>query len=208
MENNELDRLFREKASDFQLDPTHASWEVVRANIENKKNHSLWLWRIAACLTGIAIVSYLLWSPVERQVAMKTVIADHPAHVLLDIQLIAPHRAPIVSRDHLEINRKESDVTMEIPDAGREAVSLFAMETLEIKSRKNLLATSQPDIGSIELNMPGKMAPPVVSIKYFAGEKANEKRGFGQLLAKAQTFNPGEFLGNLRAAKDEMIGAN
>ncbi|MEM9325361.1 MAG: hypothetical protein AAGA85_06885 [Bacteroidota bacterium] len=218
MEINKIDQLFREKTEAHEAQPSAKAWEQIAARTQ-QNNGAPFLWKVAAAITIVASGLLLYWQQGEPY--MQYVTVDHPVPPqnesgleVYDFEVPAAMVAVQTATPILATPLKaHSSAPPEAATTSTAEVAMMEVPTIELSTRSALVAVEGPHLPSVVESVDTEPLKdtddPVVSIKYYADASTSEgkenKKKFSTLLAKAQTFSPGEFLADLRAAKDDLL---
>ena len=218
MENNKLDRLFREKLETYESLPSAQAWSSVSR--QSKRTQALDLRWKAAAVAFIALgAGVMLWQRSFDR-GMEIAIADHP---------VKPESVALVEI-YVPLEQPASMSTAKAPEKSEEKVKQHPVMTLAqevlvntvpeiptiaLAAKKEMLALDQPRAGEMDLSLKAvgvqeSLPKAAVTIRYYAENATDsldqgDKKGLGTFLAKAQTFNPAAFLADLRTAKDDLL---
>lgn len=207
MENKKLDRLFREKSANYEVQPSGEAWGAISSQISHKTNSKVIYWRVAASLFIMLGVSWLLLERSDKEHLVSR-LSDHPTIATIEVPLfsdfqigeeaIAPS-SESVSSNGGQLSVAQIEIALE-PNTMRSIGPNLTRKGLEpIHDTPAIIALQIP---SSTVN--------VVKIKYIANntvDEENGKKGIGNWLAKAQELKPGQLFADLRAAKNDLVAS-
>ena len=209
-ENRKLDRLFREKAGNYEAQPSAGAWEAINDQLHQGETSKLIYWRVAAMLALVAGLSWIFLKQGE-EVLYVDQLADHPTIELIEIPAIASvdNREPATNYTSQPSKRVSLKRVLPIamPEM-QESVRIYASRDLGPDlNRKGLETPYASPLVALQLPENSTIA---VKIKYVANNKLIEKdnkKGLGNWLAKAQELKPGQLFADLRAAKNDLVAS-
>lgn len=229
MDQQKIDRLFREKLDSYEAVPSAQAWAEVEKKIGAKSNPSKF-YMIAAAIS-LLIISWVVWP--QESITDFTPIAGEVSHpVLID----GPEWSiPVVAKETEEKKEKAQPVFVKRPDVQLVAKeptkneAVIDMQKLEdapqlelgletsvasVDEEENFReeATISEEIESVIEQEPEmiKVDLSKVRITYIAseGEKNQETDSVGafkKIIAFAGKISPGEVLADIKTAKDDFI---
>lgn len=224
MDQQKIDRLFREKLASYEAVPSAQAWAEVEKKIGSKSNSSKF-YMIAATIS-LLIISWVVWPqesmtdltpiagevshPVKldgpqwsiRAVAKKTKAAKAVTTKRPDMQLVAQEdmkKEAVIDMQELE-DAPLLEITKEtsVANAGDEVENFLTDATIPttIESIKQ-----EPEMVEVDLSK--------VKITYIASEGEKQKPdsvgAFKKIIAFAGKLSPGEVLADIKTAKDDFI---
>jgi len=209
-ESKKLDRLFREKAGNYEVQPSAGAWETINDQLHQGETSKLIYWRVAAMLALVAGVSWIFLKQGEEVLYVDR-LADHPTIELLEIPAIASMDNSELVANYTSQPSKRVSLKRVLPIAMpemQESVGIYASRDLGPDlNRKGLETPYTSPIVVLQLPENSTIA---VKIKYVANNKLIEKdnkKGLGNWLAKAQELKPGQLFADLRAAKNDLVAS-
>ncbi len=225
MENNKLDRLFREKAEHYEVQPSKDAWNQIAGQTSTASNNS-WVWKVAASVILLIAVSLIFWQR-SMDTPLEYAMMDFPpvpadSFEIHDFELsteaVAFEPATTSPQEvQADVPPSTQQVAHEQSDVAERTPEVIPMLTLSTK--KEVLAIEQPVPNRVPMAVPSLEMPmedlvpegPAVTIRYYAdntevlADSTQGKKRFGNFLARAQAFQPGVLLADLRAAKDDLF---
>ena len=208
MKSEEIDRLFREKADRFKVEPSENAWLSIESQIGKSRKGIPIYWYVAASVTALVLIAIALVKNPGYTDGQQMVAITHP--VPMDTERFEIRLDLENSTDELASLEEQSTLERRIP-----AEIEIKQSVLEISSKPGMLALENstldfPDLFEAPNMKPTQPSRPSVRITYYTGsaQKKQEKKGIKQFIAKAQDFRPGEIMADLRSAKDEIFNSN
>lgn len=222
MDQQNIDRLFREKLDDFEITPSPKAWNEVEKRIGKKKNYTFY-W-IAASISLLAI-SWVVW-PVQKSdsVGIASYEIDHPT-LMQSPEMRVPVAAELDEIDEPEVRattiRKEPKIQL----VATEKVEVIEKNNddkliLDQVEKKTIVATVEPDMLPInEISETVDIIEPKISavkITYIATNKdeINKKElksdstgVLKKFIAFTEKLDPGEMLADIKTAKDNLLSS-
>jgi len=225
MDQQTIDRLFREKLDGNEVNPSPKSWNEVEKQIGGKKKPTI-LW-IAASVSILAL-TWFIWSENQMssiEIASKEI--DHPV-LLKNSELTSPVAAVLPEQKKVDLRvRKVSNAT---PSASAVAsITISPKEVLKVEKNevaedsKNLVAMEETPLlpeedTAIEV-VPEEVLSPVyktVKITYIASSSSKESSEVAtaksdstgvlkKFIAFTEKIAPGEVLADIKTAKDNLL---
>lgn len=230
MDQQKIDRLFREKLDSFEATPSDQAWSVVEKKIGARRNPVKFYW-IAASISAI-IISWVVW-PKDANTDF-TPIASEVNHPILDktpewsIQAVTKEteeekemkavQPKTVNPPAVQLVAQEP-VKNEIKETAQEEIKA-PVEELNLKTAVAEVTTqeleaSPNETDALEVEEPVQEKIKVdlskVRITYIAAnaeEKKQEKDSVGafkKFIAMAGKLSPGDVLADLKTKKDDFI---
>lgn len=228
MDQQKIDRLFREKLDGYESAPSTDAWAQVEAQIGTGKKPIVLYWVAAA--VSILAISWVVW-PREAPID-STPIASEVNHPLrreapqFTVPLVAvesPKKQKSTPTNNIQHSTQlvAQELNSTTPDKKVEEASmpLIEMDTKEVVAVAEL---ERPEIQELPTNMepesvieePLKFDLSKVKITYIASEAKAEKTqeadsvgGIKKLFAIAGKISPGDVLADIRTAKDDFISS-
>lgn len=219
MDEQNIDRLFREKLGGLEVAPSTSSWNLVEKQISGRKNKPFY-WAAAA----VILVSAIILLP-DRENITNTIASheiNHPVEAIqkemgMPVAISLPikanqSRVEIIEKEHMTQaiepvdNVKYADVepTETIVGEFREAL---ASETGSPSSTLPMEQSTSPELSD-------KKELPAIKITYIASQKRSIKgdsqkidtpSNLQKLIAFTEKIDPAEMLANMKSAKDQLI---
>ncbi len=222
MENNKIDRLFEDKLSRYEIDPSPAAWEAVHAQIDSNKRPVMIWYRVAAALAAIAVVAVLVLRKDTTEITsdqLANVQADYPQQMepftwdipqpSIKVEESAPvqpvRKQPRVVPASVDVPRNET--LAQAPTSLQKEELIETLELIELNADLDAMAHVQMADATEELET--IQAPPGVSVqityKATPPVMVDEKSKIEKLWAKAKDIRPGDVLGNIRETKNDFF---
>lgn len=209
MGNHKIDRLFREKSEAFEVQPNEEAWKAIASQVHTKGTGYLVYWKVAAAVLVMLGVGFWLFQVGQKVPGEMMISGDFPQE---ETQFTLPDVPGVLVAD-LQIEKEETVQSLKQTrsEPGTHVLpsrtlphGISPIGTRDLIKRDNI--TQLPDLAKVKETSQTK-----VVIRYYAhtpdSSNVKGKKGLGQLLAKAQTFRPGELLADLRAAKDDLLSS-
>ncbi len=205
-----MDRLFAERAEQYEVKPDAAAWDAIQSQMGTKSNGLVMVWKVAAVL--VVLISSVLvifnWdNPTSETLAGET---DHPQ--LMERKLAWNLPVDVVKKQ-LDVAETVAETVIVPVEEFRESAQILAVTQV---NRPYLELTSITL--TWEIDIPSKPAlfnditpETSVKIRYYASTPESEKtkKSFGQFIARAQQkLSPDELLADIRTAKDDLFRGN
>ncbi len=207
MDQTKIDRLFREKADNYQPTPSADAWKVIDNQIHPKREHWKQYLKVAALL-GVVLSTVLILLKVDQEETATSIAArteiDHPQNVREAIISI-PEKQKEITESTDAVSEATTEPELTIEPVQRETQFI----TLQNVQRKKIMPEfTQPDIPGIYQLKPAESK---IQIKYYAYatpvEDEASKGKIGRLFEYAQNTSPAEMLAKVREAKDDFINS-
>ena len=232
MDQQKIDRLFREKLDSYEATPSNQAWLEVEKKIGSGKSSTKFYW-IAAAVSAI-LITWVVW-PKQQQVEVFTPIAtevNHPTQNIetafewtipeIEKELIRDVAPKIPKQAPIQLVAEEKPLKNQVKDDFEETIDLTpeqnvdfqtAVADLDTQELENTTPTVDESIEeAIETpNEKIKVDLSKVKITYIAAnsaEKEQEKDSVGafkKFIAFAGKLSPGEMLADLKTKKDDLI---
>lgn len=217
MSKENMDRLFRERAEQYEAKPSAAAWEQISGTITTEKRVFPMVWKVAAMLTVLLSATLILFNLRDNTTSDAYVIADHPVQTLEPMQWNLPEQK-VITEDQMApaqyANAQQTPFTIDKSLVQEKEVWTEVAATgrpiLDIKRLDVVLEFPALPHPVLSLNKPKNTG---VKIRYYASntslEEEKEKKSLGQFLAKAQAkLSPDVLLADIRTAKDDLFRGN
>ena len=228
MDQQNIDRLFREKLDQMEVSPSANSWSQVEGQIRRKKKPVVY-W-VAASIS-LLLLSWTVW-PGKSENESLTPIASEVSHPLQSDsypEFVLPTFKKEVKkepdRDLDGLARKEASQfaskkeTISIPKDVRESVKMNKVpepKTMVAKTEIVKPEVLQPEIqiDNEALKEESKPILKTVKITYIASNtkpkqeetiKSDTSGVFKKVIAFAGKIDPGEMLADMKTAKDNLL---
>ena len=225
MDQNTIDRLFREKLDGVEITPSAKAWNQVEGQIRGKKTPMVY-W-VAASVT-LLLISWIVWPQQENTiVGVASGPIDHPV-VQVDRTLTTPiaaklkekdqavlpilKKAPVSNQAPLVAEVKSEDRIESIPEYEiEEVINDKAVATID-EEEVPLLMEMSDQIDPIMEEVDSVMA--TVKITYIASSSTSSKPTlaeadsagvFKKFIAFTEKIDPGEMLADIKTAKDNLL---
>ncbi|WP_420317982.1 hypothetical protein [Ekhidna sp.] len=222
MDQQNIDRLFREKLDQMEVTPSSKSWSQVEKQIRPKKTPVLY-W-VAASIS-LLIMSWFVWSDRPSQTETFNPIASEVNHPLPSRtpEFIVPvvkaeDKKPVIKKSPEP--RKESTIQPQFAENSEKATNedkLEELPILEVES-KTMVATEDVEKPEILENVKESINKPefrTVKITYIASsnnnsvqantEKTDSTGVLKKFIAFAEKIDPGDVLADIKTAKDNLL---
>jgi hypothetical protein len=222
MENHKLDRLFQDKLSRHEVDPSPQAWEAINAEIRKDNKPMVWL-SIAASVALIATIGWLVMRN-DQEVVLSGEFANHifdqPSpqspyewNLPLSAEKQPAQQVEVkkVVKKKITVEREEIPMMETLAQQNIEPMmveDLLQIESIGLDAMANI--TGEPmvveesplDTTPIQ-SLPGMG----VQITYKASVPApvEEKSRIEKLWAKAKDIKPGDVLADLRETKNDFF---
>ncbi|MEP1093551.1 MAG: hypothetical protein ABJG78_00480 [Cyclobacteriaceae bacterium] len=229
MDQQKIDRLFREKLDSFEVAPSAKSWSEVEKKIGANRNPIKFYW-IAAAVSTI-VISWVVW-PQENGMEFTPIASDvdHPV-----LETTPDLTLPILERKTQEkliqpkvksqVNAQlvaQTPVKMQVKDVLSEKIEGLPLVELESKTAIAVVETEEIEttpmgvknaVETVEEQVDNKIKVDLskVKITYIAAaveETKQEKDSVGtfkKFIAFAGKISPGDVLADIKTAKDDFI---
>lgn len=218
MDQQKIDRLFREKMDSLEVMPSTGAWAQVEKQIRPKKSFKIY-W--AAAAVTLLFASWLFW---PTQVNMKfTPIAtevnqppfmETPDFILVEIKVINKEQKTPIKKE-ITISTQSQLVAVEktTEEARQSLVEEVPVLEMETESAVAIAEVEQPMIiDELITEKPIVISP--VKITYIASassnvteelQKVDSAGAFKKFIAFAEKIDPGEVLADFKTAKDNLL---
>jgi hypothetical protein len=217
MDQQKIDRLFREKMDNLEVMPSAGAWAQVEKQIRPKKSFKIY-W--AAAAVTLLFASWLFWptqvnlelTPIASEVNQPPFM-EIPDFIMIEIKVVKRNEnAPLkknvaISNQGQLVAKKESK---EVIKPLIEDIPLLEMET---KSAVAIAEIEQPAVID-KLITENTVAISPVKITYIASasnsvneelQKTDSASAFKKFIAFAEKIDPGEVLADFKTAKDNLL---
>ncbi len=225
MDQQKIDRLFREKLDSYEVTPSDQSWLEVEKKIGAAKSSTKFYWIAAA--VSVIIVSWVVWP--QNKVENLTPIASEVNHPVLETQIEFEWAIPavenVIVKDEPKVI-KQSTVQLVAQEPIKDQVDQVLEEVIkdvpevELNTR-TAVAEVEIEEENPQLEIENTIEKPTeskikvdlskVKITYIAANAAEKKQekdsvgAFKKLIAFAGKISPGEVLADLKTKKDDFI---
>ena len=209
MNNENVDRLFREHAEKYEVKPGATAWDTIHGQIGTKT--SVWptVWKVAAVLVVLLSSVIVLFRGQESSTITWSGIADYPQLTEAAVDWELPQVATMV--DRTDVRAISKPVKTSVPTV-KERVQVVASPNerpyLELQSISIAWEITIPDKPELYIVPVEEIS---IKIRYYASEPepVKTKKSLGHFLARAQQkLNPDGLLADLRTAKDDLFRSN
>jgi hypothetical protein len=217
MDQQKIDRLFREKMDNLEVMPSAGAWAQVEKQIRPKKSFKIY-W--AAAAVTLLFASWLFWptqvnlelTPIASEVNQPPFM-ETPDFIMTEIKVAkASENAPL--KKNVAVSSQRQLVAKEEPKKAIkpliEDIPLIEMET---KSATAIAEIEQAGVNDkLTTEKPVAFAP--VKITYIASasssvneelQKTDSASAFKKFIAFAEKIDPGEVLADFKTAKDNLL---
>lgn len=213
MKSNNMDRLFRERADQYEIKPSAAAWDAIQGQVKTKSSPWPMIVKVAAAVVIMisSVIVVLNWTDDTETILAGT--ADHPTRTGQTVAWKLPEG--MLNTDQPDIYAANSpqmtkeDQKEDAPLLGNPTTQRAYLELLSVVVAWELPVPQKP---GIFMNEPLVTR---VKIRYYASnatvetESEKEKKSFSQFIARAQEkLSPDELLADLRTAKDDLFKGN
>lgn len=226
MDQQNIDRLFREKLDTLEVTPSAEAWSQVEKSIRPRKNTTFY-W-VAASVT-LLIASWLVW-PAQEITSANSILSDvnhpmmeqqPPLEIPVAVDLPEKKSPAPVRRD---VTPKATQPTVQFAsidakDAAQESnndITLPELETINTVAMAEIEEPSAEDMKLPEQVEEEKPDYRTVKITYIASastpekvdiQKADSTNVLKKFIALAEKIDPGDVLADIRTAKDNFISS-
>lgn len=219
MENHKIDRLFQDKLSRHEVDPSPQAWEAINAELKKDNKPMVWL-SIAASVALIATIGWLMLrndQEASPSGVQSYAAADQPSpqptyewnfelqaekkpQQVETVKKTVKQVTPAVEKRPSEaLAQQSNDQKIEEPLVEIESIGLDAMANLTeepVTEEVQLDTTPIQSLPGVSVQITYKATPPV---------KVEEKSRIEKLWAKAKEIRPGEVLADIRETKNDFF---
>ena len=202
MKNHEFDEVIKEGFAEYRLIPKVESWEKVNSAISPHKSYWKLVTVAAILVLGLSLsLIYKQKTTVHKFVNIENDFPKMPLEYAIDINLTINNEisgqvpTPPTKR---QISDPIIGTFRETPIKHRWPIPLAKIDRREILDMEVEITPSIMAMVDQE---------PVVTIRYYPSTR-NKIKKLDQLIAKVSNFNPGEWIGEVRSAKNEFFLAN
>ena len=206
-----MDRLFREKANQYEVQPAASAWEAISGEISTDKRALPLVWKVAAMIV-VLLSAVLVIFKMQNPAIQGTVVADHPVQDTYQFvwSFSGEVHVPKANETLATTNRSVVPVTTIETEVFAVAASRQIRPILELERMEVALELPEIIRPGLYLEYQAKSS---VKITYYASHSDPEtetgKKSFGQFLAKAQEkLSPDVLLADIRTAKDDLFRNN
>jgi hypothetical protein len=223
MENHKIDRLFQDKLSRHEVDPSPQAWEAINAELKKDNKPFIWL-SIAASVALVATIGWFVLK--NEQVGEINVHAyatvDQPSlRNAYEWNLPLPAENSVVPKQETKKVVKSEKAKRTSEFVGKENVAvevtapklngdevLLDIEPIGMDAMANIVEEPMVVVESELDTTPIQSLPGVsVQITYKATPSVpvEEKSRIERLWAKAKEIRPGEMLADIRETKNDFF---
>ncbi len=209
MEENKLDKLFRESAEQFSPTPIPSSWTMIENQLEDRKA-PIWKYTTIAA-SVVLIIGFILFinkgtfNSQENTIIAQIEVPEKKHEIQLNLKVPTYSSLSISVKTENSINKKpildRSMQDLAIEETTNLEILVIDIERINSISIASSVSPELPDIF--------KESEAIIQIKYYADatqtEKPSSKRKIGDLIDIAQSTSPAEVLANIREVKDNFI---
>ncbi|MEP5613041.1 MAG: hypothetical protein ABJP45_12370 [Cyclobacteriaceae bacterium] len=227
MDQQKIDRLFREKLDSLEVAPSAKSWSEVEKKIGANRNPIKFYW-IAAAVSAI-IIGWVVWP--KEDVMEFTPIAsevDHPVleatpdltlpilerkaqEKLIDPKIRKQVNAQLVAQEPVKVKDVPNEKIEELPLV--ELESKTAKAVAEVQEVETIPLEIESTVETINEQIDNKIKVDLskVKITYIAATEQEIKQekdsvgAFKKFIAFAGKISPGDVLADIKTAKDDFI---
>ncbi len=223
MDQQNIDRLFREKLHGNEVKPTPNAWTEVEKQLGNKRK-PFYYWIAAS--TVLFVISWVLWP--QQEINYRSISAQEIDHPKLEDTFI--QSTPIAAKlpvNAIKVKPKvKSRPKVETikpllatadPDEVENMMSVAMMEEESKSDLMEVQETKDTATNSNDYAFPEEKETPVyktVKITYIASNKnrvsqdqvkADSAGVFKKFIAFTEKIDPGEMLADIKTAKDNLL---
>ncbi|MEM7298222.1 MAG: hypothetical protein AAF391_08155 [Bacteroidota bacterium] len=226
MDQQNIDRLFREKLDGLEVTPSNQAWSQVEKQIRPTKSRAIY-W-VAASIT-LLFVSWLVWpeqSHLDNGLILSTI--DHPVAldapelaipVAIDLDKVEKQEVQVVKKSivtPLNTMKQVQVAKVDVQLPQQEEISFEEIETQETVAIEEVVPTPLEEIIATPVVEEIQEEPlKTVKITYIASAnqkleqteaQKNDSTGvLKKFIAFAGKIDPGEMLADMKTAKDNLI---
>ena len=199
MKNHEFDKAVKEEFAEYRLTPKVESWEKVNSVITPHKTYWKMITVAAILVLGLSLsLIYKQKTTIQKFVNIENDFPKMPLEYAININLTINNeiseQVPTPPTKS-QISDPMSGTFRETPIKHQWPIPLAKIDRREILDMEVEFIPSIMAIVNQE---------PVVTIRYYPSTR-NKIKKLDQLIAKVSNFNPGEWIGELRSAKNEFF---
>lgn len=218
MDQQNIDRLFREKLDHLEVAPSANAWSQVEKQIRPKKT-PIYYW--VAASVSLLLISWIIWPSAQNQ--DYTLIAGEVSHPIYQgtPEFVVPvvesestdekvdpinikDSTPKVQFAHDKVNKEEvKDMVEEMPIMEVEAKTMVAEAEVEqpvildeIKEQVN-----KPDFRTVKITYIASAGNDVST----EIQKSDSTGALKKFIAFAERIDPGDVLADIKTAKDNLL---
>lgn len=217
MDQNKIDRLFREKMDNLEVMPSAGAWSQVEKQIRPKSSFKVY-W--AAAAVALIFASWLLWpsqadlnqTPIASEVTYPPIL-EFPDFVFAEIK-VAEEEVEALKRNN-EVRKAQVQLVAKDESKNEIQPVIEEITPMEIES-KSAVAVAEIDnleiIQELEDNVVDDFSS--VKITYIASnnkgateelQKPDSASAFKKFIAFAEKIDPGEMMAEFKSAKDNLL---
>ncbi len=233
MDQQKIDRLFREKLDSYEATPSNQAWLEVEKKIGSGKSSTKFYW-IAAAVSAI-LITWVVW-PEQQQAEDFTPIAsevNHPTQAIetafewtipkIEKELIRDVAPKISNQAPVQLVAEEKPIKNQVKNDFEETIDVTPEPKVDLQTAVADTDTQESEntTPEVEETLEKTIETPIdekikvdlskVKITYIAAnsaEKEQEKDSVGafkKFIAFAGKLSPGEMLADLKTKKDDLI---
>jgi len=219
MDQNNIDRFFREKLDGNEVLPSSKAWNEVEKQIGGKKKPVVLYW--VAATISLLLISWIVWP--EYKASIQGIASgefDHPIWVkkaspgMPIAASLSPKRTSDPGKETMTLVQK-NQIAKETVDIKKTVVSeeIIKKVSLEESIAKEETVPPPQEVEEIEV-VPSKVEPiySKVKITYIASNKnvgeeakADSTGALKKLIAFTDKIDPGEMLADIKSVKDNLL---
>jgi len=228
MDQQKIDRLFREKLDSFEVAPSAKSWSEVEKRIGADRNPIKFYW-IAAAVSAI-IISWVVWPQEDAEFTPIASEVDHPVlestpDLIFPILERETQEKLIQPKVRRQVNAQlaaQEPMKVQVKDVPNQKIEDLPLVELESKIAVAMVETEAIETTAIEVENIGetiegqvdkkiKVDLSKVKITYIAATTEEIKQekdsvgAFKKFIALAGKISPGDVLADMKTAKDDFI---
>lgn len=219
MDQNKIDRLFREKMNNLEVTPSAEAWSQVEKKIRPKKSLKVY-WATAASI--LIFASWLLWpsqaeldqTPIASEISYPPIL-ESTEYTFAEIKVIEEKgkssknnvtvrkaKPQFVAKDSKSINQIKPAIEEIAPLEVETKTAVAVVELDEPDAIKELKTTNDVnDFSAVKITY-------IASTQAQAEEELQKKdtaNGFKKFIAFAEKIDPGEMMADFKSAKDNLL---
>jgi len=213
MKDQELDQLFRESVSEFQVTPSDEAWSKIAQQLQPKKlAFSFWIPAVAATILLFAL-AIGVWFDGNDQVTHYSAVLNYPEKPIQS-QVTWTKKVEESKQQKVELKSSRQTIELSVPGKIENEINTetVGFQYATIGPIRKILPVAELDF-KLKNPMPWKpetaQTNNTIKIKYIAGatlgSEAASKNKIGKLIAYAQQTTPADWMGELRDAKDDLL---
>lgn len=217
MENHKIDRLFQDKLSRHEVDPSPQAWEAINAELKKDNKPFFWL-SIAASVAILATVGFLFTRKGQETLPMDYAnhAVDQPTpqpqyqwNLSIPEKEVQTEEAKPVKKYVPKVMKPSSKETLakqvetsfdefmpEVESLGLDAVADVVIEDVQDEEMLELDTAPIQSLPGVGVQITYKATPPA---------PVEEKSRIERLWAKAKEIKPGDVLADIRETKNDFF---